>query len=461
MHGKGKLAVIFAAAALLAAAAFLALRGVGWDWDVFLTSDRELDEMIPDILPTRTTLTLWYTDEALDDYLAGAAVHYMEENDVRVVPVLVSGLDYLEAVNRASLERDDMPDLYILTNDSLERAHLAGLADEIRDTQGFATGESFSQAALRAVTYRGKRVAWPFYYETSALVYNKTYLQQAAGEMGVWEDDLIPETIDDILSFADAYNAPETVDAVFRWDVSDIFYNYFFAGNYINVGGLCGDDPEQIDIYNEEAVRGLKAYQDLNQFFSIDAKSSSYEAVVQDFLDGRLVFTVATSDILARITQARAEGSFPYEYGVVPLPDINESLAARGLSVTDVLAVNGYSENKDQANAFAAWLVCGGAGDIYAGTGRLPALLDAVPDVTGADGFAAEYADSIPMPKMMRTANFWVSMEIAYMKAWQGENVSDMLKGLSEQIMEQVTGSEYVEEEYIEVPEESPTDGAD
>ena len=461
MHGKGKLAVIFAAAALLAAAAFLALRGVGRDWIGFLTSGRELDEVIPDILPTRTTLTLWYTDEALEDYLAGAAVHYMEENDVRVVPVLVSGLDYLEAVNRASLEQDDMPDLYILTNDSLERAHLAGLADEIRDTQGFATGESFSQAALRAVTYRGKRVAWPFYYETSALVYNKTYLQQAAGEMGVREDDLIPETIDDILGFADAYNAPETVDAVFRWDVSDIFYNYFFAGNYINVGGLCGDDPEQIDIYNEEAVRGLKAYQDLNQFFSIDAKSSSYEAVVQDFLDGRLVFTVATSDILARITQARAEGSFPYEYGVVPLPDINESLAARGLSVTDVLAVNGYSENKDQANAFAAWLVCGGAGDIYAGTGRLPALLDAVPDVTGADGFAAEYADSIPMPKMMRTANFWVSMEIAYMKAWQGENVSDMLKELSEQIMEQVTGSEYVEEEYIEVPEESQTDMAD
>lgn len=461
MHGKGKLAVIFAAAALLAAAAFLALRGVGRDWIGFLTFGRELDEVIPDILPTRTTLTLWYTDEALEDYLAGAAVHYMEENDVRVVPVLVSGLDYLEAVNRASLEQDDMPDLYILTNDSLERAHLAGLADEIRDTQGFATGESFSQAALRAVTYRGKRVAWPFYYETSALVYNKTYLQQAAGEMGVREDDLIPETIDDILSFADAYNAPETVDAVFRWDVSDIFYNYFFAGNYINVGGLCGDDPEQIDIYNEEAVRGLKAYQDLNQFFSIDAKSSSYEAVVQDFLDGRLVFTVATSDILARITQAKAEGSFPYEYGVVPLPDINESLAARGLSVTDVLAVNGYSENKDQANAFAAWLVCGGAGDIYAGTGRLPALLDAVPDVTGADGFAAEYAESIPMPKMMRTANFWVSMEIAYMKAWQGENVSDMLKELSEQIMEQVTGSEYVEEEYIEVPEKSQTDMAD
>ena len=67
--------------------------------------------------------------------------------------------------------------------------------------------------------------------------------------------NLIPETIEDILSFADSYNAPEQVEAVFRWDVSDIFYNYFFIGNYVNVGGPQGDDEEQIDIYNPDAIR--------------------------------------------------------------------------------------------------------------------------------------------------------------------------------------------------------------
>ena len=44
---------------------------------------------------------------------------------------------------------------------------------------------------------------------------------------------MIPSTIDDILSFADSYDAPEQVEAVFKWDVDDIFYNYFFVGNYI------------------------------------------------------------------------------------------------------------------------------------------------------------------------------------------------------------------------------------
>ena len=52
---------------------------------------------------------------------------------------------------------------------------------------------------------------------------------------------MIPATIDDILTFANSYDAPEQVEAVFKWDVADIFYNYFFVGNYIDVGGPTGD----------------------------------------------------------------------------------------------------------------------------------------------------------------------------------------------------------------------------
>ena len=43
----------------------------------------------------KETLYLWYTDEALTSYLSGAAVAYNETHDVRIVPVLESGLEYL------------------------------------------------------------------------------------------------------------------------------------------------------------------------------------------------------------------------------------------------------------------------------------------------------------------------------------------------------------------------------
>lgn len=446
---------------LLAAAGILAALGLGAAAYVF-THEQEVTEMIPDnALLARPTVTLWYTDEALGDYLASMALDYLEEYEVRVLPVLTSGLEYLEAVNEASLNNENMPDLYIISNDSLEKAHLAGLADPVADPDGVLSTDNFPQTALDAVTYKGKKVAYPLYFETSALVYNKTYLEQAAQELSVSEEELIPETIDDILSFADVYNAPETVEAVFKWDVSDIFYNYFFAGNYIDVGGACGDDENQIDIYNLEAVRGLKAYQDLNQFFSIDAENSSYASVVQDFLDGKLVFTVATTDILNRIAEAKSAGAFAYEYQVVPLPDVNGEVQTRGLSVTNAVAVNGYSGKKELANAFAAWLSTAGQEKLYARTNRAPVALNVSSDVVGMDGFVEEYSYSIPMPKLMATANFWVQMEIACTKIWSGENVSDILKNLSEQIMTQVSGTPYEETEYIEVPTESETEYPD
>lgn len=443
---------------LFAAAGVLVLAAAGIALWVF-THKQEAVEMIPDnALLVRPTVTLWYTDEALEDYLASMALDYLEEYDVRVVPVQKSGLEYLEAVNQASVANENLPDLYIVGNESLEKAYLAGLAAGISNPEDVISARNFPQTALDAVTYQGKMVAYPLYFETSALVYNRTYLQQAAQELGVGEETLIPKTIDDILSFAENYNAPETVEAVFKWDVADIFYNYFFAGNYMDVGGPCGDDENRIDIYNLEAVRGLQTYQDLNQFFSIDAKNSSYDSVVQDFLDGKLVFTVATTDILNRIAQAREEGLFPYEYGVVPLPDINGEVQSRGLSVTSVVAVNGYSTKKDLANYFAAWLSTFGQDKLYARAKRIPVRLRVVPEAVGMEGFMEEYSYSIPMPKLMSMANFWVRMEIAYTKIWSGENASDILKNLSEQIMTQVTGTEYVETEYIELPKETQTE---
>ena len=158
---------------------------------------------------------------------------------------------------------------------------------------------------------------------------------------------LIPGTVDEILSFADSYNAPEQVEAVFRWDVSDIFYNYFFIGNYVDVGGPHGDDEEQIDIYNLDAIRCLTAYQELTRYFSIDPEEVSYESVAQEFLDGKLVFTIATTDMIFRLEEAAADGSFPYEYGVARVPDIDSELITRSLSVTNAVVVNGYSEKKD------------------------------------------------------------------------------------------------------------------
>lgn len=450
----------------------------------------------------RETLYLWYTDEALTDYLNSVAVSYSDyQSDVRVIPVYTSGREYLETINQASLGTEEVPDMYIISNDSLEKAYLAGLASEIRLPEGvFSMEETFPETAIRAVTYHDKQIAYPFYFETSCFLYNETYLTdwaraqiEAETDAVMAEEELerlengeepeetissesaeeavqasliaeeavaerveqtLPKTIDDILAFADVYDAPEQVEAVFKWDVSDIFYNYFFVGDSIDVGGKNGDHADSIHIYNEDAIRCLRVYQGLNQFFSIDTKEISYDGILQDFIDGKIVYTVATTDALSKIETAKAEGEFEYEYGISMMPDVSDELSSASLSVTQCMVVNGYSTKKAMANDFGVYLTEYATDTLFTRTGKLPVCDngDTYAD-SNKEAFLKEYMCSIPMPKMIETSNFWVELEIAFAKIWDGEDANIDLKILSEKIMSQVVGEEY-KEQYIDVPTE-------
>ncbi len=449
------------------------------------------EEEISTLFRDKETIYFWYSDEALTDFIASAAVAFGEEKDVRVIPVLTSDSEYLEALNQASLHSTQIPDAFILSNDSLEKAYLSGLASRITDEAGICNEEHFPGTALSAVTYKDKLVAYPYYYETSALLYNKTYLEawtaeqlqkvaegdgeegmddagedaadasaadnadasatddtDASGEMEATEDTLtvtpeqiaagIPANMDEMLAFADNYDAPENVEAVLRWDVSDIFYNYFFVGNYMVVGGECGDDETAVDISNEAVKQCLQVYQNLNQFFYIESDSVSYDSVVQDFIDGKIVFTIATTDVLTKLKQAKEEGTFPYEYGIAMLPGPSAELQAKSLSVTNCVVVNGYSEHRALANEFAAFLTNEYYDNLYERTGKVSANLAANAGNEDLQVFMEEYKHAGSLPKMIETSNFWIQLEILFSKVWEGEDAAGLLQELSDRITTQL-----------------------
>lgn len=379
------------------------------------------------------TIYFWYSEEALSEYINSAAVTFSEKENVRVIPMLTSESAYLEAINKASMAEEQAPDAYLVSNDSLEKAYLAGLATEISDEGGICSEPYFPQAALSAVTYHGKKVGYPLYYETSVLVYNAAYMQEWAAQ-NEKEDflDALPSTIEDILNIADTFELPEGVEGVMEWDVSDIFYNYWVVGNYMIVGGDAGDDAQNIQINNEETIQCLGIYEALNQFFFIESDKVTYDGVVQDFIDGKIVFTIGTTDIVKRLEDAKADGSFAYEYGLITMPDVSGELKSRSLSVTNAVAINGYSAKKELANRFAAYLADGYAGSLYGRSGKVPANNEANALYGPLQVFAMEYAKSIPMPKMMETANFWMRLEIVFSKVWNGADVSEQVAELEE-----------------------------
>lgn len=432
----------------------------------------------------KENIVIWYTDDALSDYLAGAALKYYEENDVRVTPVLVSGLQYLEQIHDAQMSGEGAPDLYIISNDTLEKAYLSGLAAQITDPEGMVTASHYSDAALHAVTYENKLLGYPLYFETSIFLYNETYLTdmavktieaeknaaegEAAMEMveaaesdaelealandngatsvsDITEEQikekkeaLVPVTMDGILTFADSYDAPETVEAVFKWDVSDIFYNYFIVGDSISVGGINGDDAGTIDIYNQKSVECMTLYQQLNQFFSIDTKAVTYDSVLSEFMEGKIVFTVATTDAIGKLEKGKKDGTFAYEYGITAIPAVSDSLDSKSLSVTNAAVINGFSKNGTLANDFASYLVKNQTEEFYTMTDKIPSRYDVTYENPAISVALSEYGTSVPVPKMMQTSNFWAQLEIAFTRIWTGSDVNEILSDLDERIKKQV-----------------------
>ena len=406
----------------------------------------------------KETIYCWYSDEALSGYINAAAVSFGEQNKVRVIPVLTSDSEYLEAVNQETLHSAQIPDIYLLSSDSLEKAYLAGLATKVPDTEGICDTDHFSRAALAAVTYDDKIIGYPVYFDTSALVYNEDYLrtwatQQAEKELSgssdndepvgegeeIIEEDSLPEdqttdqvtadeatvnalaeqyfakalpsTVDDLLNIADTFDAPEGVEGVMKWDVNNIFYNYWIVGNYMIVGSDPGDDRNDININNPETIQCLEVYKALNQFFFIESDTVTYDSVIQDFIDGKTMFTIGTTDVVKRLEDAKADSSLTFNYGIARMPDVSAELQSRSLSVTGAAVINGYSEHKELADRFAAYL-------------------------------SEEYADSVSLPKMLETGNFWMQLEVLFSKVWNGEDVTTLVQQLADNMSQQLGNTE-------------------
>lgn len=438
----------------------------------------------------KETIYCWYSDEALSGYINAAAVSFGEQNKVRVIPVLTSDSEYLEAINQETLHSEQTPDIYLLSSDSLEKAYLAGLASKVPDTEGICDTDHFSRAALAAVTYDDKIIGYPVYFDTSALVYNEDYLrtwatQQAEKELAgssdndepvgegeeIIEEDSLPEdqtteqtadeaavnalaeqyfakalpsTVDDLLNIADTFDAPEGVEGVMKWDVNNIFYNYWIVGNYMIVGGDPGDDRNDININNPETIQCLEVYKALNQFFFIESDTVTYDSVIQDFIDGKTMFTIGTTDVVKRLEDAKADGSLTFNYGIARMPDVSAELQSRSLSVTGAAVINGYSEHKELADRFAAYLSEEYADGLYERSGKMPASIHAAENAdNGAlTIFADEYADSVSLPKMLETGNFWMQLEVLFSKVWNGEDVTTLVQQLADNMSQQLGNTE-------------------
>ncbi|MDE7059113.1 MAG: extracellular solute-binding protein, partial [Lachnospiraceae bacterium] len=247
-------------------------------------------------------LLIWYTDPDIQAYMEASAAEASARYQVEIRAELVSEVDYIENINQASVaEEMEGPDVYVASSALLEKATLAGLTSPVTDA-GLLS--SYSEKAVQAVTYDGTVVARPFYIETCFMLYNCYYVNP----------ENVPDSIDGILTYAEEFEADEVtekVENIFKWNVADVIDNYMFLGAYTNLGGTSGDDKSQVSLDLSKIEECMAYYQSLNSFFAIDADTVTSEEVIQEFIDGKTVFTIVNVPMLAELDRAVKAGELP------------------------------------------------------------------------------------------------------------------------------------------------------
>lgn len=376
---------------------------------------------------TEKVFDFWYTEKSYLPYLEYVGGEFEKETGIKVRFSYHQTINYLDSISDES-ENGNGPDLYIMSSENLQNSVLLGLT-ETNQSKGFYE-EKFGENAVNALTYLGKMYGYPMGFDTSIMLYNKKYVEK------------VPKTFDELIEFANNFNDSGSEDviseidysevsSVIKWDVTNIMYNYGFLGNYINVCGEYGDEPSIIDVKNEKSIEAGMYYNKLGQYFYINSDSDTADSILKEFLKGKIIYTFITTDLIKEFS----EGEVSCGYSVIP--DMSESLEYAPIALTDVLMVNPFGDQKEDARKLAEMLSFDYAGEMYSKCGVISAC-DIVYGEDYLNIFLDTYKRAKSLPKLMTTTDFWMKITNLTEKIWIGEDVEDQLDSLSKELFIQI-----------------------
>ncbi len=374
-------------------------------------SDDRLDSPESVYAGNPTKLVLWYTDSKMQPYLEYVAAEYHQNNpSVTVENVLVSREQYLDKLYQSCAREDNGPDLYIASSDDLEEISLMGLAWENSNTKIYNPA-NYGEAAIAAATYAGKMYAYPLSYETAVMVYNSEFAQSVA-------------TFSELESFIGSFQHTDenaSVEIIAQWDVTDIFLNYAFVGEYLTIAGKDGDSGG-VSYLSEDFERSIQRYADMKEKLGIDKAESTYELCLEQFTSGKLLYTIVNTNDLKAIS---ASG---IPYGVCAIPDYDSIYKSKAISQTSLVVVNPYNDSKEPAQEYATALTYDYAKDMNS-QGGLNAARSGIegldPETYG--NAHAVYSDTIVKSQLMKTGDTYMQLEVLFHRAWDGENLADCI----------------------------------
>lgn len=357
------------------------------------------------------SINVWYCDDSLKSYIKSVKKSFEKEYNVKVISKYVDKVEFFEKINELNKnENKDTPDIYLFPSEKLESAYLGGMSKNVKLSE--EDKEKLGDGAVVAATYDGEMRAYPIMFEEPVFVYNKSYSTKSM------------KTFDEILTYAKEFDntkAPNVTD-ILKWDVKELQYNYAFVGEYLNFGGKFGDNAEDIDVSNANVKSALTYYNSLNNYFATDINTVNYDNILNDFNEGKIVYTMVNTKDLKKLNKV--------DYVVSKIPDMTNNLKTRTLSFTTLLAVNPYGntvkddKNKEYVDKLVSHIMFDKTNLISEKSDYIPCVKKENMDDTEKSIYE-QYDSSIGLPKFEYASGFYVSLEIAMGKVWEGKNINE------------------------------------
>lgn len=359
---------------------------------------------------------IWYNYNGYEPYLKYVAEEFKKETGITVNLQCISDLGYATIINEKSIKGNG-PDLYISSIVDLENLYLSGVVSVVAD-DSLVNEDNYAKKAIQAVKYGEKVCGYPLGYEVSVLAYNSNYIKEE------------PATFEDIMSYVGYDEEGETdfsgISKILDMESDKMLYNYGFFAEYLRVDKDLENEKLNVSLNSEEAKSAAVKYVALKEYFGLSNESRAYTTIVNDFAAGKSLFAILNTQIVGN------EAFASISYGVMPVPDFTADLKVTPMSYTEILVVNPYTDDMENALKFAKMMSYDYADVMYEKCQILSTKRGIEYKDPIANEFFEAYEESTYLPKYMETEDYSLLVKNAINHIWKGETIVTVLDQLQQ-----------------------------
>lgn len=368
------------------------------------------------------TITVWYEDARYTDYIAKVSESFSKENSLVTINYEhITEDNYVEYIYNESVHGENAPDIFLMNTDNLEKASLMGLIMENNSYAQYYTEDNYSRTALKAASYKGKLYGYPMSFNVAFLLYNA----DAASPVSNFTE------LADYCNSYEVNDSNQNITQLVLWNPSDMFINYGFSCESINMGGESGDDSSQLSVNKDMLTKGMENFIKQKDVFGISRTAYATEDIMQQFADGKVAYTITDANHLKTVTDSAIN------YGICDIPDFENDIVTGSMSENVCAFVNPYAGQLKAAKAVAHALSYDYAESLYELSGTVSSRVIKGRDESYDSRFGKLYEiydNSSVKAKFMGSVYFYTKYDIMIHQIWDGEDFNTSIDSFVNEI---------------------------